>query len=82
MKIFITSAVVFVTIFCLIFVARAVFFFALNKAYKKYKKLKKFSQKSQKKYVKEEEELLRKREIPRAHSAVKAERKNQQQNGA
>ncbi len=80
MKIAIISVVIFITIFCLILLARAVFFFTLNQAYKNYKKLKNFSTRSQKKYVKEEDELRRKREIPRAHSAVKAERRSQQQN--
>lgn len=80
MKILMVSAAVFLTILCLIFVVRAIFFFALNQAYKNYKKLKKLAaknQKSPKKFVKEEEELRRKFEIPRANSAVKAEIRNQ-----
>lgn len=86
MKITLISAVVFLVIFCLILLTRAAFSFSLNQASKNYKKLKKNLPavlKSKKKYVKEEDELSRKREIsqkiPRAHSAVKAEGKNQSQ---
>lgn len=84
MKIALVSAVVFLIFFCSILLARAIFLFILNQAYKNYKKLKKLASKnptSPKKYVKEEDELRRKREIPRANSAVKAERRNQRQNG-
>ena len=86
MKITLISAVVFLVIFCLILLTRAAFSFFLNQASKNYKKLKKNLPavlKSKKKYVKEEDELSRKREIsqkiPRAHSAVKAEDKNHSQ---
>lgn len=84
MKIVMISAIIFLIIFCSIFLARALFLFALNQAYKNYKKLKKLAtknQKSPKKYQKEEDELRRKLEIPRANSAVKAEIKNQKQSG-
>lgn len=83
MKIIIISAIVFTTIFFLILTARLIFGFLLNNAYKRYKTLKrKFpkTKKTIKKYVKEEDELRRKREIPRAHSAIKAEKRNQTQN--
>jgi len=82
MKIAMISAIIFLIIFCSIFLARAILSFALNQAYKNYKKLKKFTAKNPKKSVKEDEELLRKLEIPRANSAVKAEIKNQKKNGA
>ena len=70
--------VIFIAVFLLIILIRIIFSFLLNQAYKKYLKLKKLGKKiipkKQKKYLKEEDELLRtKREIPRAHSAVKAE---------
>lgn len=85
MKIIFVSAIIFVMILCLILLARIIILFFLEQAHKNYKKLKKISAntfKSSKKYEKEEEELLRKREIPRAHSAVKAEKRNQQQSGS
>ena len=70
---------IFITVFCLVILARIVFIFLLNQAYKRYlvlkessKKLLKFSTK--KKFIKEDDELIRKKsEIPRAHSQVKAE---------
>lgn len=80
MKIFLISVAVFLTIFSLILLARVIFSFLLNRAYKRYQILKKnlpVAFKSKKKFEKEEEEKLRKREIPRAHSAVKAEKRNQ-----
>lgn len=83
MKIVIISATIFLTVVCLILLARMIFFFALNQAYKNYKKLKKLKKPSprlQQKYQKDEDELHRKRDIPRAHSAIKAERKNKEQN--
>ena len=83
MKIALISAMIFLAFFFLIILTRMFFFFALNQAYKNYKKLKKNLPavlKPKEKFVaKEEDELRRKREIPRAHSAVKAEGKNQSQ---
>ncbi len=69
---------IFVTVFSLIIIARIVLIFLLNQAYKRYMLLKKAGKKiissSKKKFRKEDEELMRKKdEIPRAHSAVKAE---------
>lgn len=68
--------VIFIVVFCLIILARFILTFLLNQAYKRYAALKEKSQKilNRKKYIKEEEELLRKRsDIPKAHSQVKAE---------
>ncbi|OFW80699.1 MAG: hypothetical protein A2887_05760 [Alphaproteobacteria bacterium RIFCSPLOWO2_01_FULL_40_26] len=80
MKIVGTLAIIFCIILTLIFLIRVVLLFLINQAYKRYLKLKKISKKilprNQKKYEKEEEELLRKLEIPRAHSALKAEIKS------
>jgi hypothetical protein len=69
---------IFVVVFFLIIITRIVLTFLLNKAYKRYLALKKTSKKllslKKKKFDKEDEELMRKKsEIPRAHSAVKAE---------
>lgn len=84
MKIITISLAIFLTIFCAIIAARAILLFAINRAYKNYKKLKKFSEKinpkKPKKFEKEEDELIRKHEIPRANSIVKSELRNQQQN--
>lgn len=85
MKIILISAAIFLMILGLILLARIVFLFILNQAYTNYRKLKDLATKNHKntkKYLKEEEELLRKRELPRAHSAVKAERRNQQPQGS
>jgi hypothetical protein len=86
MKIILVSIAIFLIFFCLILLTRAIFLFVLNQAYKNYKKLKKISAKthrpSAKKYNKTEDERRRKRDIPRAHSEVKAERRNQQQSGS
>lgn len=68
---------IFVAVFLLIFLARIILFFVINQAYKHYKKLadttKKILPQSKKKFDKFDDELRRKREIPRAHSAVKAD---------
>ncbi|MBM3579740.1 MAG: hypothetical protein FJX34_03085 [Alphaproteobacteria bacterium] len=74
MKFILIFLAIFLAIFCTILVMRATFIFALNQA---TKQLRKNSPKARKKYEKEEEELRRKREIPRAHSEVKAEKKEQ-----
>ena len=70
--------VIFVAVFLIIIVTRVVLMFLLNQAYQRYLALKKTSKKllfpSKKHFDKEDEELSRKKsEIPRAHSAVKAE---------
>lgn len=72
--------VIFVTVFCLILLTRLILTFLLNQALKRYQALKKLTKKpfayAKKNYLKEEDELsLKKDEIPRAHSAVKAEMK-------
>jgi hypothetical protein len=77
-EILLNLLIIFVAVFCLILLLRLLLSFLLNRAYKRYLKLKKFGKKilpgAPKKYPKEDEELLRsKQEIPRAHSAVKAE---------
>jgi len=68
---------IFVAVFLLILVARIVVFFLMQQALKRYQKLKKLKKNlftSKKKFIKEDEELMRKKaEIPRAHSEVKAE---------
>jgi hypothetical protein len=82
--------VIFVAVFFLIVVARIIFAFLLNQAYKRYLALKKTSQKllfsKKKNFAKKDEELMRKKsEIPRAHSEVKAEmqaRGNQKESGS
>ena len=89
-KNFYVLAIIFISVFCLIFLVRLILAFLLNQAYKRYLKLKRFGKKILpkvgKKYIKEDEELLRsKRDIPRAHSAVKAElqaKNNSQESGS
>lgn len=79
---------IFIVVFFLIFLARLVLTIMLERAYKKYQALKKAVKEkispAKKDYIKEDEELMKvKAEIPRAHSAVKAEarmRTNQQGN--
>ncbi len=79
---------IFVAVFCLIILARIILTFLLDQAYKRYLLLKKASKKiihsSTKRFRKEDEELmLKKDEIPRAHSEVKAElRKRGAQSGS
>jgi hypothetical protein len=77
MKLFLNFVTIFVAVFLLIIFIRIIFLFLLNQAHKRYLKLKAVGKKilpKSKKYLKEEEELLRKKsKIPRAHSAVKAE---------
>jgi len=81
--------IIFIAVFLLIILFRIIFYFLLDQAYKKYLKLKKIGKKiipkKPKKYLKEEDELLRsKHEIPRAHSAIKAElqaKKNSRESG-
>lgn len=68
---------IFTTVFCLILVIRLVFAILIHFARKKYEALKKlkinpFTKKDSKKYEKEEEERLRKLEIPKAHSETRA----------
>lgn len=72
---------IFITVFCLILLARVILAFLLNQALKRYRDLKNLTKKpfayAKKNYIKEEDELLLKKdEIPRAHSAVKAEMRN------
>jgi hypothetical protein len=81
--------VIFVVVFFLILLTRLILFFCVNQAHKRYQNLKKIGQKilpKSKKYLKEDEELsLKKNEIPRANSAVKAEmkeKKNSHQSGS
>ncbi|MDX2083461.1 MAG: hypothetical protein SFV53_05710 [Rickettsiales bacterium] len=85
-----TLLLIFSAVFILIILIRLVLTFLLERAYKNLLKIKKKSEqffpKSDKKYIKEDEELLRKKfsEIPRAHSEVKAElqaKKNQSSSG-
>ncbi len=70
---------IFVFVFCAIVITRIVLNYLLERAYQNLlavrKKSQKFFPKKNKKYVKEDEELMRKRlaEIPRAHSEIKAE---------
>lgn len=70
---------IFVFVFCAILVTRLILNYLLERAYQNFLKMKKKSQKffpkKSKKYLKEEDELLRKKsaEIPRAHSEMKAE---------
>lgn len=84
MRIFIASIIIFLTILCLILLIRSIFSFLLDRAYKNYQKLKNLTTKNQiknqKKYEKEEDELRRNIEIPRANSAVKAEKRSKQAN--
>lgn len=75
-----TLGIIFIAVFCLIILVRIILHFLLNQAYKRYLKLKKASKKllpkKKKNYIKEDEELLRSNiEVPRAHSAMKAERR-------
>lgn len=81
--------VIFLVVFVSILLLRLVLFFLLNNAYKKYQILKnkakeKFKYKLNKHFDKEDEELLRALEgLPKAHSAVKAQmRTNQQESGS
>ena len=65
-------------VFILIFLARVILTYLLERAYRRYVELKSAGKRilSTKKYIKEEEELLREKfDIPRAHSEVKAELK-------
>jgi uncharacterized membrane protein YgaE (UPF0421/DUF939 family) len=80
---------IFVAVFVSILLLRLVLFFLLNKAWKKYQILKnkakeKFKYKTNKHFDKEDEELMRVLEgLPKAHSAVKAQsRLNQQNSGS
>jgi lipopolysaccharide export LptBFGC system permease protein LptF len=75
--------IIFLVVFTLIVLARVILTSLLNHALKQYRKLKNSDKnifkKVGKKYIKDEDELLRGgkdfKEIPRAHSAVKAEKK-------
>ena len=72
--------VIFVVVFCIIISVRVTLFFLIEHAYKKLrKKIKdqKFFYAKKQNYLKEDEELIRKKmsEIPRAHSEIKAEMK-------
>jgi len=80
---------IFVAVFAIILLSRLILLFLLNQALKRYRSLKRSIKKipiSKKSFIKEEDELkLVKDEIPRAHSAVKAEimaRGGSQQNGS
>lgn len=80
---------IFFAVLLLILLTRLILTFLINQAYKNYQKLKKTSKKiftSKKKFIKEDEELSRKKaEIPRSHSQMKAEarlKQNQQQSGS
>lgn len=84
-------AVISVCVFFAIILARIILNYLLERAYQNFLKMKKKSQKlfpkKSKKYLKEEDELLRKKfsEIPRAHSEVKAEmraKRSQTENGS
>jgi hypothetical protein len=74
---------IFLVVFLLIIIARITLTFLLDHALKQYRKLKESDKnifkKSEKKFIKEDDELLRGgkdfKDIPRAHSAVKAEKK-------
>lgn len=89
-EIIITLLGIFITVFVLIILTRIILTYLVNKAVKRYYSLKKISKnilpKYRKNYIKEEDELeLKKNEIPRAHSAVKAEMQakgNQQSSGS
>lgn len=77
---------IFIVVFIAIILTRLIFAMLLYHAAKKLEKLKKikdkFSYKKSPKYIKEDEELLRKLdEMPRAHSAVKAELRAKQVEG-
>lgn len=81
---------IFIIVFCLILLVRIILFFLLNKAYERYLAIKETGKKllpsNKKKFLKEDEELMRKKsEIPRAHSQVKAEKmanKSAEQSGS
>lgn len=81
--------IIFIIVFCAIFLFRIIFLFLLEQSYKKYLLLKKASKKilpsSRKKFEKEEEERLREKlDIPKANSKLKAEliaKRNQAQSG-
>lgn len=71
---------ILIAVFCLILLVRAILSFLLNKAYERYLAIKEVGKKllpiSRKKFLKEDEELSRKKsEVPRAHSEVKAEKR-------
>ena len=79
-----TLSVIFIGVFSFIVLLRIILAFLLERAYKRYQKLKRASKKllpkKKKDYIKEEDELLRSNiEVPRAHSAMKAERRSQRQ---
>ncbi len=81
--------ILFFTVFSLILLTRVIMTFLIDQAYKRYLALKRASKKItrfKKNFIKEDEELMKvKFEIPRAHSAVKAElrnKKNQQKSGS
>ncbi len=70
--------IIFIVVLCLILITRLVFAFLMHQARKRYDQLKKTTKKyvkiAKKDFKKTDEELLRKKdEIPRAHSALKAE---------
>jgi ABC-type multidrug transport system fused ATPase/permease subunit len=71
--------IIFISILALILVARLILIFLIERSYQNYIKIKKAAKRvlpsNKKKYKKEEETLLRKIEIPRAHSALKAEKR-------
>lgn len=73
-------AAIFTTILCSILLLRLVLTFLINRSYHRYLALKNASKNTlsnitpwKKKYVKEEEELKRKKELPKANSQIKAE---------
>lgn len=70
---------VFVAIFFLIILVRIILNYLLERSYSKYAAMKKMAKKvlptSKKNFIKEDEVLKRDLEIPRAHSAVKAEKR-------
>jgi hypothetical protein len=77
------SLLAFALLFLLIFLVRFILIFLIERSYKKYLAVKKVAKKilpkSKKNFIKEDEELKRNLELPRAHSEVKAEkRKNAQ----
>lgn len=70
--------IIFLSILALILLLRVVLTFVINRSYERYLAIKNAAKKvlpSRKKYLKEEEVLKRNLEIPRAHSAMKAERR-------
>lgn len=78
-KYIVVFLVVFVAIFFLIILIRIIFNFLLERSYSKYARVKEIAKKvlptSKKNFIKEDEVLKRNLEIPRAHSAIKAEKK-------